>query len=382
MIVIDSPYYTQEHEIFRDTARRFIERECLPHREAWQKQGVVSREVWHKAGEAGLLCPKLSPDFGGGGGDIYHSFVIMEEQTRACFNELAFYLHSDIIAPYIECYGTDEQRQRFLPRMATGELVAAIAMTEPSAGSDLQAIRTSATPVDGGYLLNGQKTFISNGQISNLICVAAKTDRDRGAKGMSLFLFETEGAEGFVRGKILKKIGCKSQDSSELFFEDVFVPQDNLLGGQEGQGFYQLMDRLPEERLLMAMSAVVNMECGVAETVEYTKARRAFGRCIMDFQNTRFKLAEGRTEAVIARTFLEHCIDLFIEGKFDPTMGAMIKWWTTERQFHVLDECLQLHGGYGYMMETPITRRYADARLGRIAGGTNEIMKELIGRTL
>jgi len=380
--MIRSRHYTPAHEAFRTTVRKFMERECAPHRTAWQKAGKMPRELWRKAGEAGLLCTKVSPEFGGGGGDIYHCLIIIEEQTRICLNELTFYLHSDIIAPYIELYGTEDQKQRYLPRMASGEFVAAIAMTEPSAGSDLKAIRTSARADGNGYVLNGQKVFISNGQIANLICVAAKTDGAAGAKGISLFLVETDKADGFVRGKNLRKIGCKAQDSSELFFDDVRVPPENLLGGVEGRGFAQLMNRLPEERLIMAMSAVANMEEALKETIAYVSSREAFGQKLRDFQNTRFKLAECKTKALLGRAFLEHSMDAFLEGSFDVTDGAMIKWWTTQRQNEVADECLQLHGGYGYMMEYDIARRYADSRLGRIAGGTNEIMKDLIGRTL
>ena len=380
--MLHSRHYTPAHEAFRTTVRRFMERECAPNREAWQKDGKLPREIWLKAGEAGLLCTKMSPEFGGGGGDLFHGLIIMEEQTRICFNELTFYLHSDIIAPYIELYGTPDQKARYLPGMARGEFVAAIAMTEPGAGSDLQGIRTTARSDGNGYRLNGQKVFISNGQGANLICVAAKTDSDAGAKGISLFLLETEGAEGFVRGKNLNKIGCKAQDSSELFFDDVHVPADNLLGGIEGCGFPQLMQRLPEERLIMAMSAVASMECAVAETAAYVADRKMFGQRLGDFQNTRFKLAECKTKAMIGRAFLDYGIDAFIDGTFDSTQGAMIKLWTTVRSCEVMDECLQLHGGYGYMTEYNITRRYADSRLGRIAGGTDEIMKELIGRSL
>lgn len=377
-----SPHYTPAHEDFRNTVRRFMERECAPHREAWQKDGKLPRELWLKAGEAGLLCTKVSPEFGGGGGDLYHAMIILEEQTRIGFNEITFYLHSDIIAPYIELYGTQEQKERYLPAMVRGEMVAAIAMTEPGAGSDLQGIRTSAKRDGNGYRLNGQKVFISNGQVANLICVAAKTDADAGGKGISLFLLETDGAEGFVRGKNLNKIGCKAQDSSELFFDNVHIPADNLLGGAEGRGFPQLMQRLPEERLIMAMSAVTMMEFAVAETAAYVVEREMFGKKLGDFQNTRFKLAECKTKATLARAFLEYGIDSFIEGTFDITQGAMIKLWTTVRSHEVADECLQLHGGYGYMSDYNITRWYADSRLGRIAGGTDEIMKELIGRTL
>lgn len=380
--MIESLHYTAEHEIFRQGVRRFIERECLPHREAWQKACKPPREMWTRAGEAGLLCPKVSPEYGGAGGDLYHCMIIIEEQTRACFNELAFYLHSDIIAPYIELYGTEDQRRRFLPGMVTGDLISAIAMTEPGAGSDLQAIRTRAVKDGDDYLLTGQKTFISNAQSADLIIVAAKTDPDAGSRGVSLLILETKDAEGFTLGRNLKKIGCKVQDTSELFFDNVRVPAANLLGGAEGRGFYQLMQRLPEERLIMAMSAVLQMECAVEETIAYARQRQVFGRPLLDHQNTRFKLAEAKTTAAIGRAYLERCIDLFIEGHFDANDGAMVKWWTTEKSCEVIDECLQLHGGYGYMREYPIARRWADARLGRIAGGTNEIMKDLIGRAL
>jgi acyl-CoA dehydrogenase len=377
-----SRHYTPAHEDFRATVRRFLEKECAPYRDEWQAAGRTPASLWRKAGEAGLLCTKISPEYGGGGGDLLHCLIVIEEQTRICFNELTFYLHSDIIAPYIEFYGTEQQKREYLPKMATGEFVAAIAMTEPGAGSDLQAIRTTAKSDGNGYRLNGQKVFISNGQVGNLIVVAAKTDTGVGAKGISLFLVETDKADGFARGKNLKKIGCKAQDSSELFFDDVYLPPDSLLGGVEGQGFPMLMRRLPEERLIMAMSAVANMEEAVAETVEYTGERKAFGQRLLDLQNTRFELAACKTKAVMARVFLERCIDAFIDGTLDTTTAAMLKWWTTQRQNEVTDQCLQLHGGYGYMMDYDIARRHADSRLGRIAGGTTEIMKDIIGRTL
>lgn len=380
--MIRSPHYTPEHETFRTSVRRFVESELAPRWPQYQAQGHVPPDVWRRAGDLGLLCTKMSEEFGGGGGDLYHCLVIIEEQTRACASELTFYLHSDIIAPYIELYGTQDQRQRFLPGMASGERIAAIAMTEPGGGSDLQAIRTTAIADGDSYVLNGQKVFISNGHIANLICVAAKTDPREGAKGISLILLETDGAEGFIRGRKLNKIGCKAQDSVELFFDNVRVPRENLIGGVEGRGFAQLMQRLPEERLIMSMSAVANMEAAIEETVAYTRERKVFGQRLIDMQNTRFKLAECRSKAVLARTFLEHCIDAYIEGTFDTVQGAMAKWWTSQRVYEILDECLQLHGGYGYMKEYPIARRYADQRLARIAGGTNEIMKELIGRTL
>jgi acyl-CoA dehydrogenase len=380
--MIESPYYTPEHEIFRQGVRRFIERECVPHREEWQKALKVSRDLWTKAGDAGLLCTKVDPKFGGAGGDLYHCLIVMEEQTRACFGELAFYLHSDIIAPYIELYGTDEQRARYLPRMITGEITSAIAMTEPGAGSDLQSIRTRARREGDHYILDGAKTFISNAQLADLILVAAKTDPDAGGRGVSLLILETKGAEGFKLGRNLKKIGCKAQDTSELFFDGVRIPAENLLGGEEGRGFYQLMQRLPEERLIMAMSAVANMECAVEEAVAYARERVVFGKPLLDYQDARFKLAEAKTTVVMARAYLEDCIDRFIEGDFDARDGAMAKWWTTERACEVIDDCLQIFGGYGYIKDFPIARRYADQRLGRIAGGTNEIMKDLIGRSL
>ncbi len=380
--MIRSRHYTPAHEDFRASVRRFMEKECSPHRDEWQAAGRTPNELWRKAGEAGLLCTKVSGRYGGGGGDLYHCLIIMEEQTRICFNELTFYLHSDIIAPYIEFYGTEQQKLRYLPRMATGEYVAAIAMSEPGAGSDLQSIRTTARADGDGYVLNGQKVFISNGQVGNLIVVAAKTDSSAGAKGMSLFLLETAKADGFARGKNLKKIGCKAQDSSELFFDNVRLPAESLLGGVEGQGFVQLMQRLPEERLIMAMSAVANMEEALNETASYVGQRQAFGQRLGDFQNTRFKLAEARTKCMLARTALEYGIDSFIDGSFDAIQGAMLKWWTTRRQYEVADECLQLHGGYGYMTEYDIARRFADSRLGRIAGGTDEIMLDIIGRRL
>ncbi len=380
--MIESPHYTPEHEIYRANVRRFIERECVPHRKEWQKACAPPHALWEKAGAAGMLCTKVSPEYGGAGGDLYHCMIIIEEQTRACFNELAFYLHSDIIAPYIELYGTPEQRQRYLPKMATGEFTAAIAMTEPSGGSDLQAMRTRAVKQGDHYLLTGQKTFISNAQTADIILVAAKTDPDAGARGVSLFILDVKDADGFALGRNLKKIGCKVQDTSELFFDKVRIPEENLLGGVPGRGFYHLMQRLPEERLIMAMSAVVNMEAAADEAVAYAKERRTFGKRLIEHQAARFTLAEAKTMTTVARAYLERCIDLFVDNQFDAEAGAMAKWWTTEKCCEVIDQCLQLFGGYGYMKDTPIARRWMDARLGRIAGGTNEIMKDLIGRTL
>ncbi len=380
--MIESRHITPEHDIFRQGVRRFIERDCLPHRAAWQKAHVVDRDMWTKAGAAGLLCTKMSPAYGGGGGDLLHCLIILEEQTRAGFAELMFYLHSDIIAPYLEFYGTEDQRQRYLPKMATGEMTAALAMTEPGAGSDLQAIRSRARRDGDSYVIDGQKTFISNAQNADFILVAAKTDPDAGGRGVSLLIVETANAPGFARGRNLRKVGNHAQDSSELFFDGVRVPAANLLGGAEGRGFTQLMQRLPEERLIMAMSAVANMECAVDEAAAYAKERQVFGKKLIDHQDARFKLASCKTTAVMARAFLNDSIDRFIDGTFDARDGAMAKWWTTEKACEVIDDCLQIFGGYGYMTEYPIARRFADARLGRIAGGTNEIMKDLIGRSL
>jgi alkylation response protein AidB-like acyl-CoA dehydrogenase len=380
--MINSRYYAPEHEMFRDSVRRFLDRECVPHRKEWRKARKTSREMWSKAGESGLLCTKVSPEYGGAGGDIFHCLVVIEEQARADFGELAFYLHSDIIAPYIELYGTPGQRQYYLPRMATGEMVAAIAMTEPGAGSDLQAIETRARRDGDTYVLDGRKTFISNAQNADLIVVAAKTDPAARAGGMSLFLLETRDVQGFALGRNLRKIGVKAQDTSELFFDGVRLPADRLLGGVEGRGFYQLVERLPEERLIMAMWAVATMECAVDDATAYAKQRETFGKKLIEHQHVRFELARCRTVATLARTYLTRAIDLFIEGRFDARGGAMVKYWTTERCCEVTDACLQLFGGYGYMREYPIAGRWADARLGRIAGGTTEVMKDLIGRSL
>ncbi|MGH6986711.1 MAG: acyl-CoA dehydrogenase family protein [Caulobacteraceae bacterium] len=368
------------HEAFRAKVRRFMESDCAPFRDAWQKAGRTPESLWRRAGELGLLCVKAPPQFGGGGGDMRHSLIIIEEQTRICFNELTFYLHSDIVAPYIERYGTEHQRERYLAGMARGEWVGAIAMTEPSAGSDVQAIRTTAKAINDGYLLNGQKVFISNGQVGNLILVAAKTDPDGGAKGISLFVLETERAEGFARGRNLRKLGCKAQDSSELFFEDVRLPAHALLGGVEGRGFAQMMDRLPEERLIMSMSAVAMMEEAVKETARWL--REAEPGSLVPSSAAGVDLAECKAIAMGGRAFLEQAIDLFIDGDFDATDGAMIKWWTTERQFEVVDRCLQLRGQDADLAQSDLARRFADSRLGRIAGGANEVMKELVGRSL
>ena len=372
--------YREEHEIFRRTVRSFIEREIAPYHAQWEKEGQVSREVWRKAGAAGMLCTGMPVQYGGAGADFLYSTVLNEEMARRVFSGPGFRLHSDIVAPYILHYGSEAQKRRWLPAMATGEVITAIAMTEPGAGSDLQGIRTTAISEGNHYRLNGQKTFITNGQLADLVIVVAKTDPREGAKGITLILVEAR-APGFKRGRNLEKIGMKAQDTSELFFDDVLVPADQVLGG-EGRGFACLMQELPQERLLVAITAVAVMEASLEWTIAYTRERKAFGRALADFQVSRFKLAEMKTEVTIARTFLDHCLALHLEGKLDVETAAMAKWWLSELEGRILDQCLQLHGGYGYMWVFPIARAYADARVHRIYAGSNEIMKELIARSL
>jgi len=372
--------FGEEHEIFREATRRFVEKEIVPHHAQWEKDGVVSREVWRKAGEAGLLCCTIPEEYGGAGADFLYSVVVLEELARVGATGPAFHLHSEIVAPYILRYGSEEQKRRHLPRFVSGETIGAIAMSEPAAGSDLQGIKTAASRDGDSYVVSGQKIFITNGQLADVVIVACKTDPREGAKGVSLVLVE-RGREGFARGRNLDKIGYKAQDTSELFFDGVRVPADNLLG-EEGRGFVMLMEQLPQERLLVALRAATAIEAAVEQTVAYTRERKAFGKAIAEFQNTRFKLAECRTEAEVVRVFVDRCLALHLEGKLDSTTAAMAKLYSTDAQCKVLDECLQLHGGYGYMWEFPIARAYADARMARIAGGTAEIMKEIIGRSL
>ncbi len=377
-----SPWMTEELEILQGAVRKFYEKEFVPHSDRWTKQGCVDRDAWNKAGAAGILCASISEEYGGGGGTFAHEMVITEEQERAGVVGFGNSVHSTIVAHYIESYGTEEQKKRWLPKMATGEIVGAIAMTEPGTGSDLQGVRTTAKKEGNQYVVNGQKTFITNGQQANLICVVAKTDPAGGAKGTSLVMVETDEAEGFRRGRNLDKIGQHAQDTSELFFDDVKVPTANLLGAEEGKGFVQLMQQLPQERLIIAVQACVAMEKAVAVTAAYVKERKAFGKAILDFQNTQFKLAECKTEAAIARVFTDDCAMKLLDGKLDATTAAMAKWWTTQKQCEIVDTCLQFFGGYGYMMEYPIAQMYQDARIQKIYGGTNEIMKLLIARTL
>lgn len=377
-----SPWLNEELEILQSAVAKFYEKEFQPHVERWDEQGCVDRDAWLKAGEAGILCASIKEEYGGGGGNFAHEMVIAEEQGRAGISGFGNSVHSGIVAHYIQSYGTEEQKKKWLPKMASGEIVGAIAMTEPGTGSDLQGVKTTAKKSGNQYVLNGQKTFITNGQQANLICVVAKTDPAAGAKGTSLIMVETEEVEGFRRGRNLKKMGQKAQDTSELFFDEVKVPTSNLLGTEEGKGFIQLMQQLPQERLIIAVQACVAMEMALKYTSDYVKERTAFGQRILDFQNTQFKLAECKTEATIARVFTDDCAVKLLDGKLDPTTAAMAKWWTTQKQNEIVDTCLQFFGGYGYMMEYPIAKLYTDARIQKIYGGTNEIMKMLIARTL
>ena len=373
-------FFSEDHEIFRDATRRFIENEIVPNHAEWEQQGIVSRELWNAAGENGLLCCTVPEEYGGPGGDFLHSVVVNEELAKVGATGPAFPLHSDIIVPYILAYGSEDQKRNWLPKVVSGETVMAIGMTEPIAGSDLQGIQTKAERDGNHFVLNGQKVWISNGQIADLYIIACKTDPKEGAKGISLILVEGN-REGFKRGTNLEKIGYKAQDTSELFFEDVRVPITNLLG-QEGRGFAQLMQQLPQERLVVAIRCATALEAALDETIRYTKERKAFGRSISDFQNTRFKLAEVKTLAMVTRAFTDQCIQLHLEGKLTAEDAAAAKLHTTEALNKGVDECLQLHGGYGYSWEYPIARAWADARMSRIAGGSSEIMKEIISRNM
>jgi acyl-CoA dehydrogenase len=377
-----SRWMTPDLDAFRELAHAFCQKELAPNIERWAHAGQVDRELWHKAGEIGLLCLSIPEEHGGGGGSFGHEAILLEEQARAGDDAWGQSVHSGIVAHYLAAYGTPEQKQRWLPRLASGELVGSIAMTEPGAGSDLQSIRTTAVRDGDDYVINGAKTFITNGAQTGLVIVVAKTDPGAQAQGVSLVVVETEGTEGFRRGRMLDKIGLKGQDTSELFFDDVRVPAGNLLGGQEGQGFVQLMQQLPQERLIIAVSAVAAMASVVDQTVQYTKQRTAFGRAVFAFQNTKFTLAECATEVAVCRAFVDQCVERHLAGELDVTAAAMAKWWTTDRLSTVADECLQLFGGYGYMTEYPISRAWTAARVQRIFGGTNEIMKEIISRAL
>jgi acyl-CoA dehydrogenase len=383
--ILDLPrpaWMSEDVVLLEESARRFIAAEYAPHLEKWHEDHFYPREVWTKAGAAGLLCASMPEDYGGAGGSFAHEAVIDRQFSLAGFDAFGAPLHSGIVAPYILRYGTEEQKKRWLPKLASGELVGAIAMSEPGTGSDLQGVRTTALRSGNGYVLNGSKTFITNGQHANLIIVVAKTDPKQGAKGVSLMVVETDDASGFRRGRKLKKLGLDSADTSELFFEEVALPAESLLGTEEGQGFYQLMKELPQERLIVSVGAVAMMERALALTIDYVKQRDAFGKKIIEFQNTQFVLAECKREATVARVFLDHCIERHIKGELDTTTASMAKYWHTDLAGKIIDRCLQLFGGYGYMDEYPISRMYRDARVMRIYAGTNEIMKLLIARSL
>ena len=374
-------WMTPDLELLADTAARFAQKEMLPHDERWRQQKHGDRGLWNKAGAAGMLCASIPEEYGGGGGDFRHDMVILQTWARLMAGGFSNSVHSGIVAQYILRYGSEWQKQKYLPKMATGEMVAAIAMTEPGAGTDLQAIRTRAVKDGDDYVINGSKIFITNGYHADLVVLVCRTGEEKGGKGVSLVLVETS-TPGFRRGKLLDKVGQHTVDTAELFFEDMRVPQSQLLGTQEGKGFIQLMEELPRERLIIAAGGVATMQRAIAETVDYVKQRSIFGQSLMSMQNTRFKLAECQMKASIAESFVNDLINRSLAGTLDGPTSAMAKCWVSDSVCQVVDECVQLHGGYGYMMEYPIARLYADTRVGRIYGGSNEVMKELIARAM
>ena len=382
--MIERTLFTLDHVAFGDSFKRFMDKEIAPHHAAWEVQGYVDKAVWQSAGANGFLCMSMPEEYGGSGADKLYSVLQMEALGTAGFSGIGYGLHNEIIAPYFLHYGTPEQKAHYLPKMATGELVGAIAMTEPGAGSDLQGLKTTAIKQsDGSYLLNGSKTYITNGWHSDVVIVVAKTNPAAGGKGTSLLIVE-RGMAGFSKGTPLKKLGLKAQDTCELFFDNVRVPANNLLGGSEfeNRGFICLMEQLPWERLQIAITAVASAQAAIDWTMAYVKDRQVFGKPVASYQNTRFTLAELQTEVQVARVFVDKCIELVLSDKLDTATASMAKYWTTDLQCKVMDECVQLHGGAGYMWDYPITRAYADARVQRIYGGTNEIMKEVISRSI
>ncbi|TXI32499.1 MAG: acyl-CoA dehydrogenase [Aquipseudomonas alcaligenes] len=378
--MIPRTLFSHEHEQFRESVRKFFEQEAVPFHAQWEKDGHIDRALWNKAGEAGMLCSHIPEEYGGMAADFLYSAVVIEEQARLGLTGVGFSLHSDIVAPYILHYGNEEQKQYYLPKLVSGELVTAIAMTEPGTGSDLQGVKTTAVLDGDEYVINGSKTFITNGWLADLVIVVAKTDAKAGAKGISLFLVDAK-TPGFSKGKRLEKVGMKAQDTSELFFQDVRIPKANLLG-KEGMGFVYLMQELPQERLTVGVGAIASAEAALKWTLDYTRERKAFGRAVADFQNTRFKLAEMATEIQVGRVFVDRCLELHLNKKLDVPTAAMLKYWGTDLQCKVIDECVQLHGGYGYMWEYPIARAWADSRVQRIYAGTNEIMKVIIAKQM
>ena len=372
---------TPDIEEYRAQVRRFVQAEVAPHQQRWAKQQHVDRELWNKAGALGMLASDVPSEYGGSDGNVAHQTVMIEELTAVGDSSFSISVHA-IVQQYILKQGTEEQKRRYLPKLASGEMVGAIAMTEPGGGSDLQGVRTRAERQGDHWVLNGAKTFISNGFLADLVVVVARTGTEPGARGISLLLVETKDRPGYRVGRVLEKLGQKGQDTCELFFEDVHVPADAVLGGETGRGFYQLMTELPYERTLIAISAVAAVERAVQITADYARERMVFGKPLLEMQNTRFVLADAKTKALVARTFLDRCIEALMEGRMDSTTASMAKLWTTDLQCEVIDDCLQLFGGYGYMLEYPIAQMYADARVQRIYGGANEIMKELIARSL